>query len=73
MKNIRLSQILEMYYSDKGVTPDNNLRACNREFNGLNFINQEKQNLLVQVRESIYHSIYTKKIRKYELNNFPLL
>ncbi|XP_075232305.1 uncharacterized protein LOC142330740 [Lycorma delicatula] len=50
-KSLRLSQVLEMYYSDKGLL-SNNIRACNREINAGN-INNEKEALLTQVENFV--------------------
>ncbi|RZF45961.1 hypothetical protein LSTR_LSTR008338 [Laodelphax striatellus] len=45
----RLSQILEMYYSTKGLFLNSNIQACYREQNIKNIMQTEKQNLLSQI------------------------
>ncbi|XP_039286299.1 uncharacterized protein LOC111043365 isoform X2 [Nilaparvata lugens] len=45
----RLSQVIEMYYSTKGLFLNSNIQACYREQNIKNIMQSEKQNLLSQI------------------------
>lgn len=40
--SIRLSQIIEMYYSNYGMSFDHNIRACNRRSNFLKLLNTDE-------------------------------
>lgn len=63
---LRLSQVLDMYYSDRGVSFDNEIKACRRNELAKQFVPLSK--LQEQVRELLYfiifHTIWLKKAIK---------